>query len=446
MSSMESVRPPALTPHDKDSPRIWIAVVILSACYVFSLIDRLIINLLVDPIKADLGLSDLQIALVQGPAFAVLYATAGAPLGRLADIVSRRGLAAAAIAFWSACTAVTGAAANFLTLAAARVGVGVGEAALTPAAYSLFADGVRRDRLGRAIAIYTAGGALGSGLALLGGGWLYGAFEAAGTTTAPWRLTLLAVGLPGLLLAAAVLLLVKEPPRRDAEARPAVRSVLAWLALHRRFYGWTFAAYAALSTLIYGFMAWTPSYLIRTFEIAPGEAGMRFGTAMLIGGVAGPLFAGWAVDRAASRLGLMAPLRVMAAAFVCAIAAILALPWITGPGSAVILLGIVGFFATGMLGLPPIALQLATPGLMRGLVSGINLMIGNLIGLSLGPVAVALLSSRLAGGLAPALVSVVVASALAGILALLCARVPRPSTETPRPTSVAPVTHEPTQA
>ncbi len=422
---MENMHSAALNPHDKDSPRIWIAVVVLSACYVFSLIDRLIINLLVDPIKADLGLSDVQIALVQGPAFAILYATAGAPLGRLADIVSRRGLAATAIAFWSACTAVTGMATNFLTLAAARIGVGVGEAALTPAAYSLFADGVRRSRLGRAIAIYTAGSALGSGLALLGGGWLYATFEAAGTATAPWRLTLFAVGLPGLLLAVAVVLLVKEPARRQAEARPAVRSVLAYLVQHRRFYGWTFMAYAALSTLIYGFMAWAPSYLIRTFELTPGEAGMRFGAAMLVSGVAGPLFAGWAVDRTSARLGLMAPLRIMAGAFLCAIVAVLALPWTTGLGSAVAILSVVGFFATGMLGLPPIALQIATPGLMRGLVSGINLMIGNLIGLSIGPVAIALLSTRMANGLAPAMASVVVVSAIAGIVALLFAAAPK---------------------
>ena len=271
-------------------------VAILTACYVFSLIDRLVINLLVDPIKADLGLSDLQIALIQGPAFAVLYATSGAPLGRLADIVNRRSLAACAIGFWSICTALTGAAGNFLSLALARVGVGVGEAALTPAAYSLFADGVRPDRLGRAISIYTAGGALGSGLALLAGGAIYALAEGSSLGIAPWRVTLFVVALPGVLLALLIMLIVIEPARRDQGARPSVRTVLGHVAQARHFYGWAFLAYAALSTVLYGFMAWAPSLLVRGFDLSPGAAGLRFGSAMLIAGVAGPIIAGWLAD------------------------------------------------------------------------------------------------------------------------------------------------------
>lgn len=412
-------------PSTQSDLRMWVTVGILTLCYVFSVVDRLVINLLVDPIRADLGLSDLEIALIQGPAFAILYATAGAPLGRLADVMSRRKLAAAAIAFWSACTALTGLATNFLSIAAARIGVGVGEAALTPVAYSLFADGLRRERLARAIAIYTAGGALGSGLALIGGGWLYATFEAMGTAMMPWRLTLLAVGLPGLLLAGLVLLFVIEPPRRDPGPRLPVRHVLGHIAAQRSFYGWTFLAYAALATLLYAFMAWAPSHLIRGFGLTPGEAGMRFGTAMLVAGIGGPLLAGWVVDRIALKMGALAPLRVMSAAFLCAIGLALVLPFVGDLNAAVVLLGAIGFFSTGMLGLPPTALQFATPGRMRGLVSGINLMVGNLIGLSLGPVAVALLSARMAGGLAPALAAVMAVAGVVGLIALFCVQAPQ---------------------
>jgi len=408
----------------RSTRRAWIMVALLTVCYVFSLIDRLVINLLVDPIKADLGLSDLQIALIQGPAFAVLYATAGAPLGRLADVVSRRGLASIAIGFWSVCTAFTGMAGSFATLALARVGVGVGEAALTPTAYSLFADSFDRARLGRAIAVYTAGGALGSGLALLGGGLIYALFESAALGIAPWRLTLVAVGLPGLLLAVLILMLVTEPARRDGDARIPVRHVLRHVLAGSGFYGWTFLSYAALATLLYAFMAWAPSYLVRGFTLTPGQAGIYFGGGMLVAGVAGPMLAGALADRFVGRFGACAPLRVMRIGFVCAAASVLILPLGVDAVGAAMLLGLIGFFATGMLGLPPVALQLATPGNMRGLVSGINLMIGNLIGLGLGPVTVALLSSRMGVGLGAALAIVVCASALVGVVATVLVRAP----------------------
>lgn len=400
--------------------RSFAMIALLTICYVFSLIDRLVINLLVDPIKADLALSDLQIALIQGPAFAILYATSGVPLGRLADVVNRRNLTACAIGFWSICTALTGAAASFTTLALARVGVGVGEAALTPAAYSLFADGVRTDRLGRAISVYTAGGALGSGLALVVGGAIYAMAESAGIGIAPWRVTLFVVAAPGLVLALLIMVLVVEPVRRDQATRPKVGAVLQSILRSRRFYGWAFLAYAALGTLLYGFMAWAPSFLVRGYGLSPATAGLRFGSAMLIAGVAGPMLAGWLADRISRKLGVLGPLRVMLIGFICAALCVLVLPFEPGIAAATAALGFIGFFATGMLGLVPIAIQLATPGNMRGLASGMNLMIGNLFGMGIGPVAVATLSKPF--GLGGALSIVVVLSSLVGLAAILLAR------------------------
>ncbi len=415
-----------------DEPRVttghsrgaWFAVSLLTIAYVISLIDRLIINLLVEPIKAAFALSDLQVALIQGPAFAILYATAGVPLGWLADVVRRRTIAAVAISFWSLCTIATGMAGNFAMLLAARVGVGAGEAALTPTAYSMFADLFDRGRLGRAIAIYTAGGAIGSGIALLVGGVLYAHFSGSGSSLEPWRLTLIAVGVPGLLLAPLIAFALREPARRDDQGR--VPFTLAFAAIGRewQFFAPVFAAYAALSCLIYGFFAWAPTHLIRAFGLDPAGAGLRFGLVMLITGTAGPLITGWIADRLAQRLGVVAPLRVMAGAFAIAGVAALTLLAVDAFGTTLAAFALLALAATGMLGLPPLAIQLAASSRTRGLLSGVNLMVGNLIGLGLGPVVVALVArgSDPATGLAPAIGWTVAVLAVAGVALCLVVR------------------------
>jgi MFS family permease len=409
----------------------WLSLLVLSICYVFSLLDRLIISLLVEPLKASLSLSDVQIGLLQGPAFAVLYATMGVPLGRLADLVNRRNMIAWAIAFWGICTGASGLARSFLGLAVARVGVGAGEAALTPAAYSLIGDSFRSDRLGRAMGVYTAGGAVGSGLALLIGAGVYRAFEAMQPiempvlgALQPWQATLIAVGLPGLLLALIVRLIVHEPARSHLSGSKTLREVLTIVRKRGRFYLPTFAVYAATAGMLYGFVSWTPSFLARSFALGTADVGARFGPIMLAAGLLGPLVAGNLADRLHARRGALAPFVVMNAFFVLIVIASLLAFRATSLDAALIGCGVVGFFGTGLLGLPPLALQLATAPEMRGQIAGINLMIGNLLGLGLGPVGVAAVSQHLLANesLGVALMWVIGVLALLGLIASLCIR------------------------
>ncbi len=420
--------------------RAWLTVLVLSVCYVFSLLDRLIISLLVEPMKHSLSLSDVQIGLLQGSAFAIFYATMGVPLGRLADRVNRRNLIAWSIAFWGLCTAASGMARGFAGLLAARVGVGAGEAALTPAAYSIIGDSFKGDRLGRAMGVYTVGGAIGSGIALLIGGATYRHLESLGPMMMPgvgllqpWQATLVVVGFPGLLLALAVRLFVFEPTRAATVTRSDFSAVLASIRSKAQFYVPAFAAYAAIAGLAYGFVSWAPAFLARSFSLGPAEVGAKFGPVMLVAGLLGPLIAGAAADRLHARHGIQAPFIMMKIFLVLLVVASLIAFRAERVEMALLGCGAVGFLAMGLLGLPPLALQLVTPSHMRGQIAGVNLMLGNLLGLGLGPLGVALVAEHVAPerSLAWALTWVIAALGVVGLIASVTAKFDRvPATVT----------------
>ena len=209
--------------------RAWYAVAVLVLAFVFSFVDRIVIALLVEPIKADLGISDFGIGLLQGFAFALFYALLGIPIGRLSDRVSRRGIIATGIAIWSLMTAACGLARSFFGLFLARVGVGVGEATLSPAAYSMISDYFPREQLGRALGVYQSGALLGAGIAFLVGGAAVQMLSVYDGQVLPvlgevrmWQLAFFVVGLPGLLVAL-LMLTVKEPARRGKASRHRYR-------------------------------------------------------------------------------------------------------------------------------------------------------------------------------------------------------------------------------
>src|SRR5579863_2688587 len=199
----------------------WYVVIILTALYMLSFVDRTILSLLVGSIKRDLGISDTRIGLLQGLSFALFYTIMGLPLGRLADTRSRRNLIAAGVVVWSLFTSFCSAAKSFWALFFTRIGVGVGEAGLSPAAYSLISDYFPPDRLGVAISVYYMGVFLGSSLALLVGGIVVDTMARVHTVTLPllgtiasWRVTFLIVGLPGLVCALLVYT-IREPLRKN---------------------------------------------------------------------------------------------------------------------------------------------------------------------------------------------------------------------------------------
>ncbi len=215
---------PAISPVKAARPSLgyaWYVVIVLTAIYMLSFVDRQILSLLVGPIKRDLAISDTRIGLLQGLSFALFYTVMGLPLGRAADKRNRRNLIAGCVLVWSLFTGLCSVAKSFWTLFLTRIGVGVGEAGLSPAAYSMLADYFPSERLGVAISIYYMGVFLGSGAALLVGGSIVDALVRSPLITLPllgtiasWRVTFLLVGLPGLVFAALVYT-VREPLRRD---------------------------------------------------------------------------------------------------------------------------------------------------------------------------------------------------------------------------------------
>ena len=219
----EPVRTPEPSPVEAPYPSIkyaWYVVAVLTFVYVFSFIDRQILNLLVKPIRRDLGISDTQMSLLMGLAFALFYTICGIPLGRLADRNSRRGMIAIGFVLWSIMTACCGLAQNFIQMLAARIGVGVGEAALSPSAYSLISDYFPKEKRATAISIYSMGIYIGSGLAFLLGGIVVSLAEKQQAwnlpivgATRPWQVIFFIVGLPGVLLAL-LMFTIREPLRR----------------------------------------------------------------------------------------------------------------------------------------------------------------------------------------------------------------------------------------
>lgn len=274
---------------------LWILLIV----YIFNFLDRQIVNILAEPIKGELGLSDTQLGLLAGPAFAVFYALLGIPIARYADKegTNRVRLIAASLAVWSAMTAVCGLAQNFVQLLLARIGVGVGEAGCTPAAHSLITDSVPPEKRSSAIAFYGLGVPVGSLLGLIIGGVvndLYG-----------WRVALMMVGAPGLLLALVVLYLMRDPRHsRSEQAIEAARAVVPLStkqALREIFSSRAFVyiliASSVVATLGYGKALWTISFFIRSHGLSTTEAGLSMAVALGLAGALGTWLGGKMADK-----------------------------------------------------------------------------------------------------------------------------------------------------
>ena len=255
---------------------LWILLIV----YIFNFLDRQIVNILAEPIKADLGLSDTQLGLLAGPAFAVFYALLGIPIARYADKdgTNRVRLIAASLAVWSAMTAVCGLAQNFVQLLFARIGVGVGEAGCTPAAHSLITDSVPPEKRSSAIAFYGMGVPIGSLLGLIIGGIvndLYG-----------WRIALMMVGAPGLVLALIVLLSTRE----------ALREIFS-----SRAFLYILIASSVVAFLGYGKALWTISFFIRSHGLSTTEAGLSMAVVLGLAGMFGTWLGGKMADKFGAR-------------------------------------------------------------------------------------------------------------------------------------------------
>jgi predicted MFS family arabinose efflux permease len=362
-----------------------LVLALLLVAYIFNFLDRQILGILAQPIKADLNLSDTEFGAVGGLAFALLYSALGVPLAFLADKTSRSAVVAGSLAVWSGFTALCGTAAGFGQLFLFRLGVGVGEAGGVAPSYALIADYFPPERRARALAIFSLGIPIG-----LAAGTLIGAYIAHAVN---WRAAFVVMGVAGVVLAPVLWLVVRDLPRRAVAAQAPLGSVFSMLARKPAFWLLAFAS-SASSLCGYGLALWTPSVMMRSFGLDLLTTGNFLASLLLIGGCAGVFGGGWLADRLGARDRAWY-------ARLPAIAWIVSVPtwgfglmapslWIAWP---LLLIG----NAVNILWLGPVitAVQHLVPRAMRSTASASFLLINNLIGLGVGPLLMGRLSDAL---------------------------------------------------
>jgi MFS family permease len=381
----------------------WYAVSVLIVAYTFSYVDRTILTLMVKPIRASLQISDLQLSLLHGLAFAIFYTLLGIPIARLADRGNRRNIITVGIAFWSIMTALCGLARNFTQLFLARVGVGVGEAALSPAAYSMLSDYFRGNALTRALSVYTAAIYVGAGLALMIGGVVIASVPATDLPLVghlePWQVVFLCVGAPGVVIAL-LMLTVREPPRTGLLTMSGERQalsfgdVVSYMAARRGAYYFLILGFAVHSLVWNGAMAWIPTFFMRHFGWTQAQTGLQFGATLMIFGVIGIVFGGFLSG------WLKASGRVDANPIVGLISALLVLPagvlaaQSDNSTTALSLFAIFVFSGSMPYGAAATAFQDISPNQMRAQVTAIYFFALNLCGIGLGPTVVAAFTDK----------------------------------------------------
>lgn len=399
-------------------------LVLLTLVYTFNFIDRQLLAILQESIKADLLLSDSQLGLLTGFAFAVFYVTAGIPIARWADNANRRNIVALAIGTWSFMTAISGAVQNYTQLLLARVGVGVGEAGGSPPSHSIISDIFPPERRAGALSFYSMGVNFGILLGFLLGGWLNEFFN--------WRVAFLVVGVPGIVIALIVRFTITEPVRGMADQRQAAATAEPFGTVLSILWGRVSFRHMAMGAAmnafaVYSMNSWTASFMIRSFGLSSGEVGTWLALILGAGGAIGLMCGGLLAERLAIR-------DMRWYMWIPAIAAFGAVPFAFAtysaqtPALALVMFIIPGFLATVYLG-NTLAMAHGLVGLrMRALTSAILFFVLNLIGLGLGPWSVGVLSDWLepslgAESLRQALLYLVpAASIISGIHFLFAAR------------------------
>ena len=379
-------------PQDKASASYRAYVMfILVVVYTFNFIDRQIIGILAVPIKADLALTDTQLGLMGGLAFALFYTALGIPIAMLADRSNRTWIMAIALTLWSAMTAICGTVQNFWQLFLARLGVGVGEAGGVAPAYSLISDYFPPQQRARALSIYSFGIPIGSALGIVFGGIIASKID--------WRYAFFAVGIAGIIIAPIFKLTVAEPERGQFDPNytkasfPALGDIIRKLMHKPSFWIMSFGA-ACSSMMGYGLFFWLPSFFVRSYGISLIDASLFYGAILLVGGLAGIWLGGSLADRfGASRRG--AYVVIPALAFVATVPFYIVA--ILSSNLTTTFFAMLIPTALGLVWLGPVlsAIQHVVPPNMRATASAIFLFINNLIGIGVGTVAIGILSDNL---------------------------------------------------
>ncbi len=385
--------------------RSWGLVVLLTTAYAVSFVDRQIINLLVEPIKADLQLSDTQISLLLGFAFGLFYTVMGIPLGRAADKYNRRNLIVAGMTVWCVMTAASGLARNFIQLFIARLGIGAGEAALSPAALSLISDSFPAEKRTSPIGVYNSAIYIGSGLAMLLGGAIIQMVDSMPPVTVPfigllvpWQITFVVVGLPGLLVALAIAM-TREPSRKDIlrgqagdAAELSFSDVVRYVWARKNIYGPIFVGMAVVAVVNFMFLAWIPTLYIRVHGWDISNIGYAFGIILLIFGPLGIATGGRLGDHYASRMGSGGHSKAAFIGSIFMVPGMLLTPIFPNAQLALIGLALIPF------GMAFITVNIVTtvlhvtPNQLRGQVYAVLLMVMTLAGTTFGPTLVAVIT------------------------------------------------------
>lgn len=370
-----------------------VTLFLLTATYFFSYMDRQILAILLEDIKADLLLSDTQLGLLSGFAFAIFYATLGIPVAALADRMNRVNIISIALALWSGMTAACGLAQNFVHLLLARIGVGIGEAGSSPPSHSIIADMYPAEKRALALSIYSLGVTLGAAAGQIFGGNLTYFFD--------WRTAFIAIGLPGVVLAIIVKLFATEPARRaepgavETDEQPSVRDGLRTI-LSNRAAMWLVTAVTITSMIGYALTGWTPAYLIRIYDLSTLQIGNIVAPLLAIAGVASGLGSGWLANRLSEKYGMHAQSMMVAVLKSIALPFLLAFYLVDSAWLAVGAYFFALFFQSCYLGPTFAMIQTLAPVKMRAVWAAVTLLIINLIGLGIGPTMVGVISDLLA--------------------------------------------------
>ena len=412
----------------------WYTVAILLIAYIFSFIDRQILSLLVAPVRRDLGITDTEMSLLIGFSFALFYSFLGLPFGRLADRTNRPLLIATGVFTWSLMTGGCGLVHSYWQLFILRMGVGIGEAALSPAAYSMISDSFPLAKRPTAFGMYTMGIYVGSGCAFLFGALLLQAFTGKAILqlpivgpTHPWQVLFLILGTAG-IICALVLLTLHDPSRKDARVlqsqngktsveRIPLRSVVAFLNQNRATFLCLSLGVAMWALIAYGSSAWEITFLVRNHHLSVSQAGMYFGGAMLVSGSLGMLAAGKIASWLTARGHRDAYVRVAIWAAAAWLVPGILYPVVPNTTASIALIYVCTFFR----GMPTFVVLAAilelVPNAMRGQATALFILIATSIGLGIGPTAIALVTDHLFGYDAAVRYSLVIVSVLACLLA-----------------------------
>lgn len=415
-----TAQPAANTQDARDTrePYGWYVVFILCLCGMVAYVDRSIINLLVEDIKRDLSLNDTQISLLQGLAFALFYAVMAVPLGRLSDTSNRRIIVSVGIVVWTLAAMACGLARSFWQLFAARTMVGVGEATLTPAGFSLLADLFIPNKLALPVSVFTGSSFFGSGLALLLGGLVIAYIASLDTVSlplvgvvAPWQAAFVVAALPGLALALVFFLTIKEPARRiarDSTAtlaaadKPTLRDLWAHCHANGRVFAAVFIGVSFLAAAQFALGAWVPAFFIRQYGWTSSEVAYAYGWIFLLCGTGGVVGGGWLTNRWLKRRWRDAHLRVALLSAVATAPFIVACALAEDAAWSVAYLASAVLFGTIAFGAGPSLLPVISPPRMRALIVALYLLVANIIGQAGGPALVAIATDYVFG--APELV------------------------------------------